>query len=244
MHNLFVSFKDVNNDFIAIDDKHLIHHLKNVLRIKINEEINIVDEKQNKFICSANDISDKKITFLIKIRLTSKLKPGLKLTIACAIPKNSKFEDIVNKLTQLGVDRIAPILTKRVIVKFSEEKKKERLARWKKIAYSASQQSGRINLPEIDPVKSFNEVLENTKDYSLKLIPTISKESKHIKQVLGRPDLNKIIVFIGPEGDFTPEEIKISQEFGVIPVSLGSTILRVETAAIAAASFIKLYDNF
>ncbi|PIP18804.1 MAG: 16S rRNA methyltransferase [Candidatus Omnitrophica bacterium CG23_combo_of_CG06-09_8_20_14_all_41_10] len=177
-------------------------------------------------------------------RIPGELNVKLRLTIACAIPKKSKFDDIVDKLTQLGVYRIIPLKTERVVVKLDKRKEELRSKRWNRIALSASQQSQRNNIPVVEPVQKFKDVLVRSKDFDLKLIPTLAGQRKSLPEViLSLLPMAKILVLIGPEGDFSDGEIKLALENGFIPVTLGDLVLRVDTAAIAVVSFIRLYGD-
>ncbi len=135
-----------------------------------------------------------------------------------------------------------PLMTDRVIVKL-EGTRENRLERWKKIALSAAEQSHRNTLPAIFPVTGLKDALAASQDFNLKLVPTLAGERKTIRKVLAGSALDSVFVLIGPEGDFTPEEIQTALSAGCIPISLGDSVLRVETAAIAVASYIKLALN-
>lgn len=169
-------------------------------------------------------------------------KPNL--TIACAIPKNARFDDIVDKLTQLGVGRIIPLVTERVVVKFDRKKEEARIGRWRKIAELASQQSQRNYIPVIAPVMDFKELLALAGDFDLKLIPTLSGQRKSLREIFSLSvPMSNILVLIGPEGDFSGEEVAAAKKSGFIPITLGPLVLRVDTAAIAIASFLRFYAH-
>jgi 16S rRNA (uracil1498-N3)-methyltransferase len=118
-------------------------------------------------------------------------------------------------------------------------KTESRLKRWRKIAQNAARQSQRSSIPLIEPVTRLEDVISGSHDYDLKLIPTLAGERRLIKDAIAEARPNNIIVLIGPEGDFTSEEIELAQSEGFIPVSLGDTVLRVATAAVAIASYLK-----
>jgi len=227
-----------------MEDEEQVHHLKNVLRLKAQEPVAVFDEAGNEYNCSILKIGEN-ITLRIKSRrIPGELNVKLRLTIACAIPKKSKFDDIVDKLTQLGVYRIIPLKTERVVVKLDKRKEELRSKRWNRIALSASQQSQRNNIPVVEPVQKFKDVLVRSKDFDLKLIPTLAGQRKSLPEViLSLLPMAKILVLIGPEGDFSDGEIKLALENGFIPVTLGDLVLRVDTAAIAVVSFIRLYGD-
>ncbi len=149
------------------------------------------------------------------------------------------MDDIIDHLTQLGVARIIPMLTERVVVKLDEAGKETRLKRWQKIALNAAGQSQRNSLPSIDAVTDIADILSQSQDYDLKLIPHLTGEKKHIKDVIIGAAQKNVIVLIGPEGDFTPGEVEMALKAGFLPVSLGDTVLRVATAAVAVAGYIK-----
>jgi len=242
MHRLYCLSQNISDNKIIIDNKEQVHHAKNVLRLAINEEVVIFDDKGNEYHSILEKSLPKTMVFKIKDKENFILKSSkVKITVACAIPKGSRMDGIIDKLTQLGVERIIPLETERVIVKLDKHKKILRQERWKKIALNASLQSQRNTLPVVEPIENIEEVLSKSIDYDLKLIPTLIGERETLKEVLVKNKAKNILILIGPEGDFTPEEIDLVKKAGFIPVSLGHLVLRVETAATAVTSFIRLY---
>ncbi len=244
MHRLYCPGQKLSENKIIVCDKEKVHYLKNVLRLKVGDEMIIFNEKGSEYTAKIEKLSFRDIAF--KIKKIKKIPPAQKcrVTVACAVPKKSKMEDITDKLTQLGVDRIIPLRTKRVIVKWDKNKAGRQLERLRRIALEASQQSSRNNLPKVDSLTGIKELLSvNLENFDLKLIPTLEGERKLLKDVFSQSKHHNILILIGPEGDFTPEEIALAEKKGFIPVSLGDLVLRVETAAIAVASFIRLYEN-
>lgn len=238
MHRFFIEQKPVNNS-ILISDAEQLHHIREVLRLKIGDDITVFDGAGNEYLCAIQKLDKKQALLAIKERNLSVRKP-VSVTIACAIPKQTRMDDIVDKLTQLGIDVIIPMETERVIVRLDEKKKAARLLHWRKIARSAAQQSQRSSIPLVEPVSSLRDVLTRSPDFDLKLIPTLAGEKKHLREVLADARPHSILVLIGPEGDFTPEEVELAQSEGFLPVSLGNNVLRVDTAAIGVASYFSL----
>ena len=243
MHRFFCSSGDILENAVTIADKEQIHHIRDVLHLKIGEKVEAFDEKGNEYNCVVKEIRNE-VSLTIIQKITAKFNNSAELAIACAIPKNCKMEDIIDKLTQLGVNRIIPLETERVIVKMDKKKKEARFLRWQRIALSAAKQSQRSTIPVIEPIKKIKELLIESVGYDLKIIPTLIKERKSIKEAIPRSKAKKILVLIGPEGDFTPEEVDMAIESGFIPVTLGDTVLRVDTAAIAVVSFLKLNEDY
>lgn len=243
MHRLFIPSQNISSNKIIVSDKPQIHYFKDVLRLKIKDTIIVFDERGNEYICFIKEMLKNAVQLKIKEKRPSKKSSRTQVSLACAMPKHSKMDEIIDKLTQLGVESIIPLETERVIVKLDKQKKILRKKRWERIALNASQQSQRSTIPVIDSIKGIKEVLAESKDYDLKLIPTLSGERKLLKEVLDDCKPKNILVLIGPEGDFTPQEVDLAKKAGCIPIALGNLVLRVETAAVAVASFIRLYEN-
>jgi len=244
MHKFFCLSFNIIDERMTIDDEEQVHHMKGVLRLKPNDEVEMFDEFGNEYDCVIDGVSDKQISLRITMRRLAPPKDeSIRITVACAIPKNVKMDDIVDKLTQLGVERIIPLETERTVVRLDKLKKFLRLERWKRLAKSASQQSKRNTIPIIDSVRSMGEVLSEALNFELKLIPTLAGEHRSLKELFAISKAKKVLVFIGPEGDFTEQEVAAAMNAGCIPVSLGKQVLRVDTAAIAVVSFIKFHEN-
>jgi 16S rRNA (uracil1498-N3)-methyltransferase len=234
MHRFYID--RVEGDSAALTDAQL-HHLKDVLRLKVGDKVAIFDNEGNEYSGMVASIDKKQA--IIKVKSVKRdTRSKINLTIACAVPKGDRMDDVIDQLTQLGVTRIIPVLTERVVVKLDEVKKETRLKRWQIIAQGAAEQSQRSSLPVIAPATPFAEVIVGANKFDLKLIPHLSGERRTIKDAL-KSSPKSIIVLIGPEGDFTPEEVAVALEAGFIPVSLGENVLRVATAAVAVAGFIK-----
>ncbi len=244
MNRFFVEKINLKDKQIILDDHAQAHHLRDVLRIKPLELVAVFDNQGNEYIASVIEIGADAIKLEIKEKRPLK-DSGIKITVACAIPKKVKMDDIVDKLTQLGVERIIPLLTERVIVKIDAKNAQSKLSRWRKIAQSASEQSQRNIVPVIDKVKSLEEVLKEADKFDLKIIPTLEGNIKKLslRGAIATKQSQNIFVLIGPEGDFTPGEVSKALELGFLPITLGDRVLRVDTAAIAVVSFIRLYEN-
>ena len=243
MNRFFIEKINPKEKYIILNDSAQLHHLRDVLRVKLLEEVAVFDQQGNEVITSVMQIGLHQIELEVKEIRPAK-DPGIRITVACAIPKKVKMDDIVDKLTQLGVECIIPLETERVIVRLDKQKKTERFLRWEKIALSAAKQSQRNSLAVIKPISKLPDVISAADDFDLKLIPTLEGRNKTLKEVFceTKKKIKKVIILIGPEGDFTPGEVARALEAGFLPVSLGSQVLRVDTAAIAAVSFIKLNE--
>lgn len=241
MHRFFID--RIDGDKGIISDSAQLHHLRDVLRLKIDDRVVVSDGKGNEYLGMITGL-DRQQAELRVSPVKSSQNRSIQFTVACAIPKGNRMDEVIDYLTQLGVTDIIPMLTERVVVKLNNTRAEVRLQRWRKIARNAAQQSQRSVVPLVEPVTDIKDVISSSHKYNLKLIPTLEGERKHIREVISGVGLKDILVLIGPEGDFTPEEINLALAGGFIPVSLGDDVLRVATAAIAVASYIKFaVDN-
>jgi 16S rRNA (uracil1498-N3)-methyltransferase len=241
MNRFFVTKINAVDKYLVLNDPGQLHHLKDVLRVKAGEKIAVFDQAGNEYLTQVLEIGAGGVKLELKEKRPAN-DLGIEITVACAIPKKVKMDDIIDKLTQLGVSCIIPLETERVVVKLDKQKRAQRLERWEKIAMSAVKQSQRSSLVKVNPVSEFKKVIAAFRDFDLKLIPTLENPRSKLKNIFDQSSqkFRKILILIGPEGDFTPHEVLLAKEAGFLPVDLGRQVLRVDTAAIAIVSFIKL----
>lgn len=230
----YFATKKVDNKFI-LDDKDL-HHIKNVMRMKDNDNIEVVfDEKL--YNCKINYNNEVHITIIDEV--ISSFNKMTKISIIVPVLKENKMDFILQKSTELGVDEIIPIITERTLVKLNDKENKK-LERWNRICKEASEQSMRLNIPKITNVKKLND-LNNIE--GLKIVCSTQKNIISLKKVLqSNSKYDKIYIIIGPEGGLSINEEKKLNEFGFISTSLGDNILRVETVPLTILSMIN-YEN-
>ncbi len=243
MHRFFCSREDFSRGKVVIRDHEQVHHAKNVLRIKIGDRVIVSDGEGGEYQCSVITLSQDSIQCKLSgEKLLGSSRKSFSITVACALPKQG-MDNIIDKLTQLGVDRIIPIETMRVIKRVHKESQGGLLRRWEKIALNSSQQSQRTILPVIEEIVDLEAVLDKQAHYDLKLIPTLLGERITLREALSKVEkYTNILLFIGPEGDFSPEEVALALRYGCLPITLGERVLRVETAAVAVVSFLQLFS--
>ncbi|MBR6509944.1 MAG: 16S rRNA (uracil(1498)-N(3))-methyltransferase [Clostridia bacterium] len=243
MYNFFTDIKSKNGDcyFITGTD---FNHIKNVLRMKIGEQF-LVSSDNKSDLCEIAEINVDTITAKIIEENYQNTSLPIKLYLFQGLPKSDKMELIIQKAVELGVDTIVPTELSRCVVKIEEKKKKSKRERWQAIAESAAKQSKRNSIPEVLDIKSLNSALEIAKDLDLLLIPYENKNGmsetlealKQIKKGM------KVGILIGSEGGFEEKEVEKAIQIGGKAISLGSRILRTETAAITALSMCMLYSE-
>jgi 16S rRNA (uracil1498-N3)-methyltransferase len=246
MHRFFVKNLDLHQSSLIIQDLKEIHHIKNVLRFKKTDLICLFNDQGEEVVASIQDM--KANSLIVKVEKYNTVLPQntIFITLACAIPKKAKFETIIEKTTELGVNEIIPLITHRTDVRLSVDRREKKETRYQTIAVNAAKQCGRANMPTIHPVTKFSDFIKSTKinQSTLALIPCLPEKNNHINTMLtSHKDKTKFIILIGPEGDFTPKEIQSAQDKGCIPVSLGYNILKVDTAAISTVGFIQFSSH-
>jgi len=226
---------------ITLSNKEEIHHLFNVLCFKQGEEMTVFNGKGLQAMGTIISISKKNAQINLQNFSTQAQDKPL-LVLACAIPKKSKFETIVEKCTELGVDEIIPIKTTRTEMTGSLESLQRKTKRFFDVAVNACKQSQRSFLPEIHPIMTFEKMLTTIASNDISLIGSLRDDKKRLTEIphAQLKQAKKIYVLIGPEGDFTNEEITLALSKGCLPISLGHQVLKVETAAICAISYIML----
>jgi 16S rRNA (uracil1498-N3)-methyltransferase len=238
MYRFYCQDADFSKSSVVITDTHEIHHIKDVLRLKKGSSIQIFNAQSQQADVVIEKINEAAIHVHVKTIKQSQ-EAHAKITLACAPPKKGKFEFIIEKCTELGVDEIIPLKTKRTEVIFNEDRMAGKLSRFAAVAVNAAKQSKRTKVPHIHPMTPLSQVLKNLDPHGVHLFPSLHHHPKHISQVLLETKQKAVTIFIGPEGDFTPDEVELAIKHGCIPVSLGDTVLKVETAAIATVALVK-----
>lgn len=247
MRRFFVPPENVGEKYITIDDKNDLHHMERVLRLSAGDRLDISDsqvwEHRTEIVSIDEDCA--KVLILDKQKFSS--EPDIKITLFQGIPKQGKMELIVQKAVELGVSSIIPVFTDRTVVSDKGNFSKK-IQRWQKISDEAVKQCRRGIIPQISQAVKMTEVIDSFGDFDLVLFPYENEDGVTIKDVLrqqnGSSDnakelnVESIAVIIGPEGGFSREEAERITGSGGKSVSLGKTILRTETASLAALSMI------
>lgn len=239
MHHFFVDPSQVLDEKVTIKGND-VNHIKNVLRMKVGEELLISNGIDMDYYCKIESISDDEIVAVVLNEEFAGTELPSEIYLFQGLPKSDKMELIIQKAVELGAKAIVPVATKRCVVKLDDKKEASKLKRWQAISESAAKQSRRVIIPEIMPVMSFKEAINLAKTFDLGIIPYENfKDMEETRNILSKLDKGmKIGIFIGPEGGFDDSEISYAMENGVKPISLGKRILRTETAGLAILSVI------
>jgi len=216
------------------------HHLARVLRVETGQELTIFDGQGTRANAAITEVSKKAVAARITARSTVP-PPAVDITLIQALPKPDRFELVLQKATELGVRCIRPVLSKHTIHRPKNLEKQ--MERWQTIIRNAAQQCGTAWLPELKPLQSLaNAPLA----FDVAFIGSLHANAKSFREAfaeLNRTALHTAALLIGPEGDFTEEEVRAAAEAGATPVTFGQQILRTETAAIFGLS-VMAYELF
>lgn len=218
-----------------------VNHIKNVLRLEVGDWIVACDGNVTDYVSRIQSIcSDEVVASIEKVQPTGTELP-VRITLFQGMPKKDKLELIIQKAVELGACEIVPVMTKRTVVKLSEEKKiNKRLERWQSIAYAAAKQCDRGIIPTVHKPVSYEEALAMADQLDYNVIPYelqtgMEEARKIVDQACKQRSLG---IFIGPEGGFEPEEVERAMTRNIHPMTLGKRILRTETAGMALLSIL------
>lgn len=241
MFNFFVEKENLQQNIFSITGNDY-NHIKNVLRMK-TDDVFLVSCDGTGHLCRLTSFTDDAVLAEIVEENYQNTELKTKIYLFQGIAKGEKMEWIIQKCVELGVFEIIPTEMSHCVVKIEEKKKKQKQTRWQAIAESAAKQSKRTVIPEVKEPISFKNALNYAKDLDLLLVPYENARGMiATKEALESIKIgSKVGIFIGPEGGFAENEVEALNQISGKTVSLGSRILRTETAAITAVSMCMLY---
>jgi 16S rRNA (uracil1498-N3)-methyltransferase len=219
------------------------HHALHVVRIRQGEHIEILDGAGKKFVCEAGRLGRSNVELKV---LEQSVSPPLsyQLTLLQALPKGKLVESIIQKATELGAFRVVPLLAERTVIHLAPEERKLKAQKWQSVAIEAIKQCGAAWLTNVESPLSVQEFLQRGERFELAFVGSLKEPRRHPREYFenfSRANGRKpkcACVWIGPEGDFTVEELRAIEGAGALPISLGPLVLRTETAAIYSLSFL------
>lgn len=239
MYRFFVDkdqIRDGRAEIIGED----VNHMRNVLRMRPGEKVLLSTGDEWEYTCSVEHFTDDSVI----LRVEDASRPGKELSskiwLFQCLPKGDKMETVVQKAVELGAWAVVPVSSSRCIVKLDERRGAQKVKRWNAIAEAAAKQSKRLIIPEVKPVMRFRDALTAAADIDVKLIPYERQDGMAgTRKLLGsiRPG-QSVAVMVGPEGGFDEAEVRMAQEYGFEPITLGKRILRTETAGMTALSIL------
>ena len=237
--NRFYHSKPINLNETIVMDGFASHHALKVMRLKNNDQLILFNGDGSDYTGQVINITKRQVEVSIKSKKNIGSESNLKVIILQALTSSDKMDLIIQKTTELGISEIQPIVCERSIVKIKKDKIDKKLSHWRQVAIAACEQCGRAEIPKIrEPeniIKYLERVMESDKDTKIILSPEAAQSLDNII-----PNSKQAIkVLIGPEGDFTKQELDFSIQKGFSPIKIGPRILRTETAPITILSILQ-----
>lgn len=242
MHRFYLPPKSCAGNKLRLDGREA-HHALRVLRLKRGELVTVLDGAGNEFLCAVEDCARNAVTLSVSLKNFAPAPP-CSITLLQSVPKGKIIESIIQKSVELGARRIVPILSERVVAHLDGESGEHKREKWQHVAIEAIKQCGAAWLPNIEAPVTIEQFLARKEKFDLSLVGSLQKERRHPREIFrefekANARLPKSVgIWIGPEGDFTLDELQAIQNSGAQPVSLGNLVLRVETAAIYCLSIL------
>ncbi len=240
MYHFFVEPSLIQGQDIYIEGSDY-NHIKNVLRMKIGEVISVGDGLSDKdYRCHIEEYTDTAVHCRLDFIKESGVELPVRVTLFQGLPKSDKMELIIQKCVELGVAEVIPVACSRSIVKLDAKKEKSKITRWNGISEAAAKQSKRAIIPEVKSVMSYKEAIDYARSLDVNLLPyELAEGFDATRKIMGSIKSGQSVgIFIGPEGGFSEEEVKLAEEAGFEPITLGKRILRTETAAMVVLSWL------
>lgn len=237
MQKLFVDFIPQGSFVIDGDSA---RHIAKALRMRAGDALTLCCGNGKDYGCIIDSIDGKTVTLSVQSEAKSDSEPSVRVSLYQGVPKGDKFDDVVQKCTELGVSEITPVLTHRSVSRPDEKSAQKKRSRYRKIALEAAQQSGRGIVPAVNTMTDLKNALKND-DSELKIL-FYEGGGESLKSIV-RPDIKSVSVYIGPEGGFEKSEAELIKEYGGKIATLGKRILRTQTAPAAALTAIMLLTD-
>jgi 16S rRNA (uracil1498-N3)-methyltransferase len=216
-------------------------HITRVLRMKPGDRFVIMDAEGTRFQARLESAGRHEVLVTLEKALPAPTSSSADIILCQAVLKSRAMDYVVQKASELGIGRISPFLSERTVIRLNQERLKAKERRWREIARNAAKQSDRITPAEIGPLSPFRDLLAGWRGVdALKVILWEGEHARDLKSLLkGSSPTKRFVGMVGPEGGFSREEIDLAEGAGFITASLGSRILRAETAALTVVAVVQ-----
>jgi len=239
MNSVFYALPDdIIGEWITIRGSEA-HHLKNVMRAGKGDTIMVVDGIGNGYKSVIEKASLKQISCRVLSQVRHFGEPMVHVTLAAGLSTGYKFDEVIQRGTELGVSRFIPLLTEKSKVRIeSERREKAKLTRWANVAVASMKQTCRSFLPTIDPISNCADVLGTSGEAGMKILFDSTYSNRSLEDLQLSPETKNYTLFVGPESGFSRTEIELARETGCAIVSLGRRVLRTQNASPVAAAIL------
>lgn len=236
MHRFYLPPEQCGGQTLILSGREA-HHGADVLRLRRGERVTVLNGVGGESLCEVEQVVRRQVTLRVVERRSLPPLP-FQLTLLQALPKGKAFETIIQKATELGAFRLVPLLSERVVAAPEGEKKTaDKIEKWRLIAIESIKQCGSAWLPRIEPPVTPAHFLARKESFELPLVASLHGGARHPREYFAayRAERGRLprslCVWIGPEGDFTPDEVAMITAAGAQPMTLGRLVLRTDTAA-------------
>lgn len=239
MARFFVEPNELKSDFLVLTGENADH--AKVLRLKAGEKVTVCDGAGRECVCTVSDVSPGQIGLVVEQEQAASTEAAVKVSVYMAFAKGDKFEHVIQKATELGAYEIIGFPSARCVSKPDEKSLKKKLERWQKIAASAAEQSGRGRIPEVLVLGSYKDALARAAQVDVPILFYENERATTLKMALRKSPYATVSLLTGPEGGLEEKEVQQALDAGLSVCTLGSRILRCETAPLCALSAV-MYD--
>lgn len=240
MARFFVSPDEIQSDFMVLTGDNAAH--AKVLRLKCGEKVTVSDGSGRECVCTVSDVSPGQISLVVDTISDSKTEAAVQVSVFMAFAKGDKLEHVIQKATELGAYEIIAFPSARCVSRPDAKSLVKKVERWQKIAASAAEQSGRGRIPTVHTVDSYKEALSCAAKADTAILFYENEKATTLKMALQEKPYRSVSLLTGPEGGLEPSEVKEAMACGLKVCTLGSRILRCETAPLCALSAV-MYDS-
>ena len=234
MPRFFVAREEIGENFTVLTGENAAH--AKVLRLKNGDEVTLCDGEGTDYRCTVSDVAPGQISLIVHAAAPATSEAAVKCSVYMAFPKSDKLEHVIQKATELGAVEIVCFPSARCVSRPDEKSLKKKLERWQKIAASAAEQSRRGQIPQVVVLPSYKAALERAAQADLAVCFYENENRLTFRAAIEEKPLATAAILTGPEGGFEEEEIRQAAEAGLKICTLGSRILRCETAPLCALS--------
>ena len=234
MTRFFVEAQDLSGDTLHLTGENFQH--AKVLRLKPGERMLVCDGQGEEALCAVRQVGAAELELEVLERRESETEAAVRVSVYMAFPKADKLEHVIQKATELGAYEIVAFPSARCVSRPDEKSLRKKLERWQKIAASAAEQSGRGRIPEVVTLGSFKEALERAKQADKALLFYENEHAVTLRMALESGAFQTVSLLTGPEGGLEEAEVDQARKAGLQVCTLGSRILRCETAPLCALS--------
>ena len=240
MTRFFVSPEELIQDFIVLTGENANH--AKVLRLQCGEQVVVCDGSGQECVCTISDVSPGQISLVVQCRQDCATEPAIRASVYMAFSKGDKLEHVIQKATELGAYEIVAFPSARCVSRPDDKSIAKKLERWQRIAASAAEQSGRGYIPKVVVLNSFYDAIARGVQADKAILFYENERATTLKMALSNGNYKTISLLTGPEGGLEIAEVSKASEAGFAICTLGSRILRCETAPLCALSAV-MYDS-